>query len=813
MGFELTQTTKNLSNQLQVKPVLILEIDGLSLSFGTDLITRKWFFDEGLEFDSGLFFDGVVKDKNSRGYIQEKGTTNVLTSQVEIDEGGTGSVQKFNINLIDKDGEVSRILTPGNEVSDPLSREANVYISFQGGAHPLDSVRIFTGLVTEIKSGAGAVSIGLSHPDQLKRQSIFEQNTAKLDGAIDDSQTTITLKEQAFEFIETADTLETYITLEDEIIKYTSISGNDLLGCVRGSLNTIAVMHDSDVDLSSLFTISGNPIDIALKLMLSNRVDSIASGSILNFNQISGTEFIQDTIFIEDISFLDKSGIENGELISITGSINPANDVIDAVIVNSDVTSLGTTLTLDTTLITETDSTAEFTVKSQYNVFPDGLGMSHSQVDLNQHQTLLEQYGNQLPEYLFYLKETVEAKDFLAKEVYFPAGLYSLIRKGRSSVQITVPPLNDGSLVTLDSSNVKNPDKIQPIRSANKYFYNNVTYKYNQDSLENKFLKANITLSARSNNRISLGNKPLLIESCGLRDNEATDQFIVRQARRFTERFQFAAEKIIVDTNFKTGFNIEVGDAVLFGDSDLKIYDITSGTRDFKPRLMEVINKSFGILNAKVQLTLLDTAFSSDARYGTISPNSLIDTGSTTSAIKIKKSFSTGEFTLEREKWEQMLGETIRIRNEDFTFTENVTLISFDLADETIMNVYPALSVVPSEDYLVDLPRYNEGTDKMKSIHCFTTPQVNIVSGTSITEFVVDGSDTEKFFIGGFIRVHNEDFTVDSTPTLDKDDLEILDVQGNNIIVDRDMGFIPSSSEVVSLVGFFSDKGVPYRYT
>ena len=78
---------------------------------------------------------------------------------------------------------------------------------------------------------------------------------------------------------------------------------------------------------------------------------------------------------------------------------------------------------------------------------------------------------------------------------------------------------------------------------------------------------------------------------------------------------------------------------------------------------------------------------------------------------------------------------------------------------------------------LVDIPEYDQGDDAMKSIHVFATPQVCIVSGVSGVEFEVSPSEISKFFIGGFLRVHDVDFIVDSTPTLALDDLEIIDAR------------------------------------
>jgi hypothetical protein len=810
MAFQLTQTAENLLNQTNVEPIIILEVEGLPVIFGTGAIERIWGFDEGFTFDSGLFFDGVVEDENSRDWISLSGTTQNITNQVEIEEGGSGSVQKFNVRIIDQGGAVTDYFTPGNYIDDPLATEANVYIGFKGGAHPRDSVRIFNSVIDQVQFNSGNVNISCAHPDQLKRQDIFQQQQAKLDGAIDDSVTSILL-DDASKFNSPTDTLATYVVIEDEIIQYTGISTNTLTGCVRGSLNTIAVLHEDESELLSFLTLSGNPIDVALKIMLSNRTESVASGNVKNFAQVETTTLNTAAIFIEDTTFIDDNGLVAGDLMSTTGATIPGNNQTDFAIVSWSITDTGTIIVTDTTFSIEVDSGASFTSKSQYNVLPDGLGMKPSQVDVEQHEFLSETYSTSFPDYLFYIKDTINAKDFLAKEVYYPAGLYSIVRKGRSSVQFTTPPLNDSQVVQLDEDLVMNPSQLSISRSINKYYYNSVVYKYNVDSLEDKFLAGDIRLSNRSTDRIKYGNKPLNIESTGLRDNASTTNFITRQSRRFNERYQFAAEKVLnVECLFKAGFSIEAGDSVLFGSPALQVSDITQGDRLFKPRNMEVINKSLSITTGKVKLDLLDTIVSGDARYGVISPNSFIDAGSTTTSIKLKTSFTTTG--IERNKWSDMIGEDILIRSQDFSFQEVRKLLSFDPADDSVIVLETALSVPPSVDYLVDLPVYNAGTDKMKSFYCFQSPRIAITAGVSTTIFTVGAGDISKFFVGGFVRVHNEDFTVDSTPTGDLDDLEITDITGNDITVDRDMGFTASSSEFASIVGFASDEGLPYRF-
>ena len=65
-------------------------------------------------------------------------------------------------------------------------------------------------------------------------------------------------------------------------------------------------------------------------------------------------------------------------------------------------------------------------------------------------------------------------------------------------------------------------------------------------------------------------------------------------------------------------------------------------------------------------------------------------------------------------------------------------------------------------------------------------PSVLITNGISQTQFEIDNSDVFKFTIGQPVRVHDESFTNDSTPSLDVDDATVTDITGNLIIVSRD---------------------------
>ena len=820
MALELSVKAELLKNETNVEQQIILEIDGIPFIYGAVEVTKIALYGDDIEYgDAGLLYGGITADPAGRAYISLANTTRQITQQLEIDKGGIGSVQKFTVELVDKNQEVTKAFQPGENVDDILSREANVFLGFQGSAHPEDSVRIFNGIVTSQVARPGSWRLNIDHPEYLKRRAIFQQINTRLTSGIDDSVTTLTA-DTTTSIISPADAVESYVRIGDELIQFSGISGSDLTGLTRGALGTTAAAHSAGDEIVTFYRLQGDPIDLALKIMLSNtdnsaQVDNIA---VPRFEQISASLNITNGIFIEDTRFRDDKGLELGDLVSITGDPNPANNVTDAPIAAFVDQPTGVVLVLSgVTLVTSIDSPAILTAKSQFNTLPNGCGcqMKMSQVDVSQFLRLKTLFPS-LPASDFYLKETVDARDFLKEQVYKPYGLYEVPRKGRCSATATLPPLVLDELVELTDDNVKKAGGNQLKRSLKKDFFTNVVYVFEENELDERFLAGEVEFSQRALNRFDdIAERQLLIEAKGMRDNPATRNFIAGQTRRFTDRYQFAAESIEVQTNYKQ-FNVEVADIVLFGNANLQLPDFQEGDRSFRPRLMEVVNKKLDV-RGNVSFNLLDTGFGLDGRFATVAPNSNLAADSTTSIIFLKNSFDTGEFELERDKWVNFVGEEVRIRSQDFTFSEVRTITQFDPGSLTGLVLNTPLSVAPPEDYLLDLPDYPDTTDpsdnaKMKAIHPFFSPQVTITAGISTTIFEVAPADIDKFFVDAFVIVHNDDYTDRSTDGTVDDDLQVTDVDTgtNRVTVSGDMGFTPAAGYLVGLIGF-KDQGLPYR--
>jgi hypothetical protein len=616
----------------------------------------------------------------------------------------------------------------------------------------------------------------------------------------------------------TVDTkFKTYVRIGEEIIGYTSrdLVNNKLLGCTRGALTSLAFDHEIDDSVSSFYvlgdgTSSSNAIDMSLWVLLSGGPTLFAENlDVENFVQVGGMVSIPNAVYFTT-DYYKEFNFVPGDLVTCTGAVNPANNFVDRKIASVGSDSEGFYFTVEgAPLALETSSPAVFSIKSAYNVLPDGAGLLPNQVDIAQFLLTKQLYGASMGNYSIYLKDTIQAKDLINTDIFLPSALRSIPRKGKVSLAFSAPPIYSTETQTLDLTTVKDPKNLRLARSTAKDFYNSIVWRFNEDSVEDKLLSGEVVLSADSTNRIDARNKPLKIEARGLRPGFVTSQLIQRNTTRLLQRFQFAAESLKVDVPFKVGWTTEVGDPIILDGDGLNLTDISRGDRDFQPRIFEITNKSLNWKTGAVTLNITDTAFYQEARFGVWSPSSNTDTGSVSNQLRIKNSYGLSFPRVERDKWTAYIGQQLLIHSQDFSVEYQATLLSFDVVDPYLMNITDIGVAVPA-DYVIELDRYNELVDPtfVKAAHLWWDPSVEVVTGVSQTAFNVSLLDAAKFFVGSPIRVHNQDFSNDSELEV----IKVVSVVGTLVTVDKAIGFVPAANDRVELIGFAIDNGKPYAW-
>lgn len=798
MSQQLTVKAQSITSASSASKQIILEIKGLPVIFGAIDIAELIRIGDNNLFIGGFNIGGSRALENSKPYISLNKTTKSVNAQMRSDKGGSTSITKFNVELVDFNNEVSEMIKSGNYLKDILSAEANVYISFEGLNYPDDATKIFNGVIDGFQSTGNSIILSIAHPERLKKRDLFLPASTELSSAMNNSQLTCTVVDAVDFYIQEDDGLSTYIKVDDEIMKFSSISGNTFTLTERGGLNTVANSHDIESSAESFYRLQGKPIDLALKLMLSGGDKIFNTTSPLSINEFA-LESIDNAIFFEDPNIGKTLGLVENDIVNLSGSLN-GNDFTGALITEIGTVNGASYIQVDTTLVTEIDNDAmsvEFI--SQFNIYDSvGCGMTPEQVDVAQHIVIDELVGTSFPTYDFYIKEEINAKTFISEQIYFPVGLYSLNRKAAASIGYTAPPIALFQTKKLNADSILNPDKMVSKRSSNQNFYNTVKYNYNKDSLEDKYLAIRTTISEDSFNRISDGPQILLIQSEGIRNTPENNTFLDAQAIRFLDRYKFAAESLTVEVPYQFGFNIELGDRIQFYGADANVFLYSQGTRNPEPKIFEITDKNMNIIDGTISLTILDTVFGTSGRFVTHAPSSYVDAGATLTRIPIKKSFGTKPNEEEGDKWLDFIGSKVLIHNDDWSIQELATLQN---VSDTFLSVAP-LSVSPLEDFTIEPPHYTDASEEFKVLHGFNSPIVNVSGGTTTT---VDVDSVVEFFVGASVRVHNEDFSRDKLTT-------VLEINVNTLTLEDDLGFTPVSGDFVDKIGFSDDNGDAYLH-
>jgi hypothetical protein len=824
MTLDLTPRAKLKSQETALVPNLALQIDGVDTIFGA--IPVKEFIRYGMPqvcYGEDYEYGGFIEKENSRPYIslESGGTSTSIKQQLRPDDGNTSSTGSMTIAILDVDNFVTKLISPGVEIVDMLGKKAKIWLGYDDTSFPEDYNVIHRGVIDDIVSGPGYIHLIVSHPDNKKRQQIYQKVDTEILGPIDSTQTTGIILGNVANTLQpvlgpdgTNDTsLTFYMRIEDEIVQYTGISGSgELTGVTRAVVDTLPNAHDAGAQCTSFYVLEGNCIDLALKLMLSGVNDFFVEDlGIRHFNQISLSQQIPNAIFFEDLNIVQEYGITAGDFITITGATNGTNNVVSLPVVTvaaiDDGTSSYVTVDEDTvTIINEFNSDAVASFRSKYDTLGEGLGMTPEEVDVPQHETMRDTFLQGF-DYRFYLKDSVNGKEFIDKQVYFPYALYALPRKGKSSVNYTIGPVPGFEVKIFNENNILKPDQIKLRRRTHRFFYNTIVHSFDEDSIEEKFTRGQITTDETSKNRIRVGNQVNNIQAKGIRTDLGGEVFAANSATRMLGRYRFGAEHFErIQTDFAEGSQLEVGDVVIIefvgkrtNSKGLQVSNTRDGDRERPAKFYEIVNKTLDVKSGKIEVSVVDTNQSLDERYGLVSPSSLISAVDPAGLyVDIEPSYGEIFGAEERQKWLDYV-----------TRQEEVLFLGFDdqVRNRMLLDNFTTGTFVVGDT--VDIADYPDETDPKvneiyKNIHAHFSPQVAVVSGTTTT-FDVGAGDIDKFFVGGTVEVHLEDYSVRS------EERTVADITGTTVTVNEDLGFTPDSTYLVSFIGF-ADENAAYRY-
>lgn len=823
-----------LLNDRQDKRIAIaISIDGLEQVLTNRVILVPVTYGDPDIFygDVGLLYGGLRVYEDGLDIMSLDGSSLSINQRLEPEQG-KGSVSIMSLAFIDKDKFMTQLLTPGLLVPDLLGRAIKIELGYDLLAYPNDYSVIFRGFVSGFQYRSGLVTLQLSDPGSKKRQTVFYAAKSYLNGAITSGQTTITLVNGA-EFHKHIlgpngsydPAIKTYFKIEDEFIEYPNGQpvGNVFTGCTRGARSTVAASHANNTEAMSYIQIQDHAIDMALKIMLSGwngpwKTDVPIYSLVKTFEPSLG-DISNAIVFPFNVDVKREYGLTIGDYVTISGSGVPANNATRTIIdiIDKNDQNKNNIVLLSSALTAEYPTTATLSFRSKYDTYPIscGLKMTPNDVDVEGHETLKALFlADTENSYQFFLNSQQNGKQFIENEIYLPIAVYSLTRQGRLSANITKPPIAGEDLRVLDQDNILDPASIVVERGINnRKFFNQIVFDYDLDD-SGEYLSTFRLLDSDSLNQIGF-TSTLRISSQGAKSLffiNATN-LLTRRANFLLSRYKRGAIQITLKVNYGVGNLIEVGDVIALDGEGLEIANWENGTRELGTQLFEVIERNLDIRTGIATVKLVNgLGASTTDRFAVISPSSLLDVGSTVSALKIKPSFSTALPKYpgnERKKWLNYAGLPIVVHSEDWSYSEETVLTGFDNADTTLLYIDPPLSAPPPADYIVDIPHYPTGTDPTenslyKAAHAHLSPQLEIVSGINSKSFTVSVGDAAKLLVGAKIRIHNYSYTIDS---LDK---TVESVVGTTVTTFEDIGFTPAAGQKINVVGF-PDGGGAYR--
>lgn len=734
MSYQITESMDDASKQSNLTPQIVLKIDGIDKLYGAVIINKfVRIGDPDLYIDGSWLIGGLKPLENQSPYISyNSGTSTSINQKLDLAKGTGESISSMQVSLIDKNGEITRdLLTPGAQVEDILARRCRIFLGFADTAWPEDYIVIFRGIIDEAKSSPGLVNFNIAHPDTKKRSEIFQKQETTLTADVGLGDTTISVADTtgflepytgANGLIDPA--MKLYLKINNEVMQYEALTATQFSLVTRDELATIPATHTTGDSVESLYRLEGNAIDLALKLMFSGNNGPYQEDiDATNFVRIAGSETVANSIFFNEVDIALEYGVVIGDFITTTGATNPANNVTNKEIIGIEQTEDGSYLVVDgASFIEENETAALVNITSQYDTLGTGLEMTGEDVDVEEHQKIKSTFLQSF-DYDFYLKESIIGREFLSEQIYNPASAYSLPRKSKASIGYHFPPLPGTDIKGINANNVLNAGKLAIVRTVNKNFYNHIIYKYEYTALQENPTKGLIRRSQTSIDRIPVGNKPLTIEATGIRDVLSASSITEIASERRLKKYRFAAEYIRgIQVNFKIGFNLEVGDIVLFDMTALKVSDIQSGTRAGESRLFQIDNRAINLNTGVVTLSLVDTSFDKDQRFGLISPASFIKSASSKNTFIIQQSFSSPFGVNEYRKWTSYLGAAVKIRTLDFT-TAGTGIISAINRNTIILET--DLAFVPTAGMIMELDEYDNQIEDVKLIYTFMSDDIN----------------------------------------------------------------------------------------
>jgi len=263
-------------------------------------------------------------------YDKMVGSLVLNQSAIDIKKVNT-TIASYTFKLLDKNGIISALIL-GN-ASGLISQDVTIWLG-RSRKKSTDPENDFSGYyqlpITRIKKidhSDNSYTFSTSEDTERIARPIYAANSA-LSGDILSGTTTIVMRDAIDDFPATG-----FVRVEKEIFSYTSKDNGTktFSGVVRGEFGTTALAHEQDVTCYESETLTDNPLNILLQILISNggggTYDVLKDGLGIDENlvDVSGIETIRDSLFTTTEVKLELSNIDSALKFIETEILQPFN--------------------------------------------------------------------------------------------------------------------------------------------------------------------------------------------------------------------------------------------------------------------------------------------------------------------------------------------------------------------------------------------------------------------------------------------------------------------------------------------------------
>lgn len=183
------QQTKNLC--------VVVDIPGLDLLTNIPIFTKIRYGDPHLFYGDGDVYGGF---REVTGFQSILDFTNgsATISQRNEPEQGRASIAQISLGFIDKDGYMTKAISRGVIIPEIMGVSVRLLLGYQQTSYPEDYTVIFRGVVTDVSSSPGVVTLQFSDPNFNRRQDVFIPESSTLSTDLTAIDTTINLSDAAY---------------------------------------------------------------------------------------------------------------------------------------------------------------------------------------------------------------------------------------------------------------------------------------------------------------------------------------------------------------------------------------------------------------------------------------------------------------------------------------------------------------------------------------------------------------------------------------------------------------------------------------